>query len=216
MKRQILLPVILFSLLSLSAFADNILLLTNPKTKETNVFRTGSYIVYQLKADNSMHEGFIRNITDSSLVLDYAQVSLSQINIFAGSTKAKLVARRVVNEVGSSLLYAGMSVFDCGTNLIFYNDYYYWPVGGTIWVAGAVIAGLGYAFDWALSSPQHSVRVRNYKQWNASIVTDGQTQSTEKQNIQTADSTKIKPAPVAPPKEQQKKTNNTEDDVYGD
>lgn len=212
MKRHLLLSVLIFSI-ALSALAENVLLLTNPTSKETNVFRPGSYIVFELKADNSMHEGYIRDITDSSIVLDYSQVSLSQINIFAGSTKSRLSAGRVANALSHTLLYTGMTVFDCGLDIMLYDDYYYWPVGGTVWLAGAVIAGLGAAFNWALSPPEHAVRVRNYRKWDASIIVEGQPVP-EKQIVSPADTIQVQPAPVEPKKEKRKKI--TEDDVYGD
>ena len=214
MKRYFLLFVLIFSI-SLSALAENILLLTNPTSRETNVFRPGSYIVFELKADNSMHEGYIRDITDSSIVLDYSQVSLSQINIFAGSTKSRLAAGKVANALSNTLLYTGMTVFDCGADIMLYDDYYYWPVGGTVWLAGAVIAGLGAAFNWALTPPEHAVRVRNYKKWEASIVAENQpVPLPEKQVAPPADTIQTQPAPVEPKKDKKKKI--TEDDVYGD
>jgi|CXWL01.1.fsa_nt_gi hypothetical protein len=214
MKRPILLIAVLFSFLT-SALADNILLLTNPKSKETNVFRKGSYLVFELKADNSVHEGFIQGITDSSIVFDDSQVSLSQINIFAGRTKARIVAGHVANAVGNTLLFAGTSVFDCGTSLILNSEYYYWPLGGAVWAVGGCIAVVGYAFDWAISPRDHALRVRNYREWNASIVIEGQPQIINKQNVQIPDSTQTSPSPVDPKKERRKKSKITEDDVYG-
>lgn len=211
MKRSILLLAVIFSCLT-AALADNILLLTHPTSRETNVFRKGSYLVFELKADQSKHEGYIRAITDSSIVFDDSQVSLSQIHVLAGTTKAKLAARHVANTIGNSLLYAGLTVFDCGINLILYDDYYYWPIGGTIWAAGAVIAGLGYAFDWAVCPPAHSIRVRNYSQWHASILTEGQPVA-EEQKVLPKDTVPAQPVPVESPKK--KKNKITEDDVYG-
>ncbi|TAL58864.1 MAG: hypothetical protein EPN85_10530 [Bacteroidetes bacterium] len=218
MKRHILLLVTIFS--TLSVWADNILLLTNTKSQETKVFRKGSFIVFELKKDNTIREGFIRDIRESSLsfedLLFERQVSLSEINILAGSTKSRVAARRAVHAVGNAILYTGLTAFDCGLDLMFYNsDYYYWPLGGTIWAAGAVIAGLGYAFDWALCPPENSVRIRNYRQWNASIVAEGQQIITEKQKVQAPDSTQTTPVPVKPEKEKRKKSKITEDDVYG-
>ncbi len=214
MKRYIFLSAI-FSIIALSALADNILLLTHPKTKETNVFREGSYLVFQLKADGSMHEGFIREIQDSSLVFDQSQVSLSQINIYAGSTKAKIVAGRVAHAVGNTLLFTGMTVFDFGLNVMLYNDYYYWPIGGSIWLAGAFIAGLGHIFDWAISPPDRAVRVRNYKEWSASIINEEQPVIANSQKVQQPSDTTLKQVvPAVPAKGKRSKV--TKDDVYGD
>ena len=219
MKRSILLLAVLVSFLS-SAIADNILLLTNTKTGETNVFRKGSFMVFELKKDNTVREGYIREIQDSSLsfedLLFEGQVSLSEINFLAGSTKSRLAARRVVNAVGTTLLFAGTTVFDCGTGIIMGSDYYYWPLGGTVWLAGAFIAGLGHAIDWASCSPYHAVRVRNYRQWNASIIQEEQPQITEKQNTQPSDTIRTSPAQAEPAKEKKKKSKITEDDVYGE
>ncbi len=214
MNRSTLLFLALFSFLTFSASADNMLILTNPASQETNVFRKGSYLVFELKADHSQHEGFIREIKDSSIVFDNSQVSLSQMNILAGSTKANVAAGRIANAVGTSLLIAGTTVFDCGIDLILYNDYYYWPLGGTVWLAGAVIAGLGHAVDWAVNPPGRAVRVRNYRQWNASIILEGQKQITGSPNVQKQDSTQT-PVPVIPEKGKRKKSKITEDDVYG-
>ncbi|HEY4800718.1 MAG TPA: hypothetical protein VII99_16680, partial [Bacteroidia bacterium] len=149
MKKSFL-PFLFFLLLFfVSASAENILTLTNPNSKETEVFRKGSFLVFSLKADKSVHEGFIRYITDSSLVFDDAQVSLSQIDILAGSTKGKIIAGKIARAVGDVLVIAGTTVFDCGLSFFSIGDgaYYYWPIGGSIWLAGAFVAGLGYVFD---------------------------------------------------------------------
>ena len=114
MKKSILALFILALFFFQGASADNILTLTNPKSNATDVFRKGSYLVFNTKSDNSVHEGFIRDITDSSLVFDNAQVSLSQIDVLAGSTKGKIVAGRVANAVANCLIVAGTAVFDCG------------------------------------------------------------------------------------------------------
>ena len=162
----------IFSSFVFSASAENILTITNPDTKETEVFRKGSFLVFELKSDKSVREGFIQDISDSSLRFEDSQVSLSQINVLAGSTKAKIVAGRVLNGIGGALVIAGTTVFDCGLEFLATGDggYYYWPIGGSIWLAGAFIAGLGYAFDWASTPLDHTVRVRNYKGWSASII----------------------------------------------
>ena len=213
MKKILLLFVVFFSSLLSQASDGAFLLLTNPRSQESHVFREGSYIVFELKQDGSVHEGFIRDISDSSITLDYSQVSLSQIHILAGSTKGKLVAGRVANALGNTLLFAGTTVFDCGSNIMLYNDYYYWPIGGTVWLAGACIAGLGYMFDWALNSPESSVRVRNYRDWEPSIMREGQQRVPEKQIAPQNDSTQT--VPEKPKKGNKKKGNLSEDDVYG-
>ncbi|MBI4929409.1 MAG: hypothetical protein HY841_01510 [Bacteroidetes bacterium] len=228
MKKTILLFSFLFSVFIFSASAENILLLTNPKTQETEVFRMGSFLVFELKTDKSIHEGFIRDIEDSSLAFDdimfQAQVSLSQITILAGSTRGKVVAGKVANVVGDALIIAGTAVFDCGLDFFAYSDsYYYWPIGGTIWLAGAFVAGLGYAFDWAACPFDHAVRVRNYRDWNASIVASLQPSSegegTKQETSPKQDSTQT--PPVFSPenkksKIEKKKKNKIADDVYGE
>jgi hypothetical protein len=212
MKKRLLFLVSIICLTLNVVLAEHVLILTNLKSNETTAFRKGSYLVFELKSDNSMHEGFIREIRDSSIVFDDAQVALTQINVLAGSTRSKIVAGKVAHAVGTSMLYAGLTVFDCGTNLMMYNDYYYWPLGGTIWLAGAFISGLGYAFDWALTPPEQSVRVRNYKDWNANIIEEGQPY-VQKQISQPKDS--VQTTPVQPKKESKKKSKPIGDDVYG-
>lgn len=228
MKKSLLFFVVIFSSFALSVSAENILTLTNPKTQETNVFRKGSYLVFELNADKSVREGFILEIQDSSLsfndILFEGQVSLSEINILAGSTKGNIVAGRIADAVGNALIIAGTTVFDCGLDFIFYGDgnYYYWPIGGTIWLAGAVIAGIGYAFDWASSPFDHVVRVRNYRDWNASIIASPQPSPSGEganQNIISPlqDSTQgtTPPSPEKSSKGKRKKRNISDDDVYG-
>lgn len=162
-----------------------------------------------------MHEGFIMDITDSSIVLDYSEVSLSQINVCAGRTKSKIVAGKVAHAVGNTLLFTGATVFDCGADIILSSEYYYWPIGGTVWLAGACIAGLGYVFDWALCSPGNSVRVRNYRNWNAVIVREGQQPVSPKQILPQKEPSQTAPVPEPPKKEKKNKGNNSADDVYG-
>ena len=221
MKKSLL----LFFIALISAIiihAENVLILTKPNSGETDVFRKGSYLVFELKADKSMREGFIRDITDSSLVFDDSQVSLSQINILAGSTKAKIVAGRVASALGNALIITGTTVYDCGLSFFSYGDggYYYWPIGGSIWLAGAFIAGIGYIFDWATSPLDYSVRVRNYREWNASIVSSPQPSSRGEEANQNKisypqDSTQTV-TPPAPEKSKKEKRKLSEDDVYGE
>ena len=226
MKKSLLLLTVIFSFLLVRVSAENILILTNSKSQEADIFHKGSYLVFELKADKSVHEGFIREIKDSSLVFDDSDVLLSQITIFAGSTKAKIVAGKVANAISNTLLLAGIAAFDCGADLILYNDYYYWPIGGTVWLAGAFVAGLGYAFEWATFPFDHAVRVRNYREWNAKIIaspinqTTGQPLSSEEKVnqekiSQKQDSVQTVPAPGKSTKEQKKKE-KFPDDVYGE
>lgn len=224
MKKPILFFSFLFSLFISSASAENILTITNPETKETEVFRKGSFLVFELKEDKSVREGFIREITDSSIVFDEAQVSLSQMNVLAGSTKAKIITGRVLNGIGGALVIAGTTVFDIGLEFFAYGDggYYYWPIGGSIWLAGAFIAGLGYAFDWAATPIDHTVRVRNYRGWDAKIVIEGlpvQSEEHLKEEIksQQIDSTQTAtPSVEEKPAKEKKRKNKVADDVYGE
>jgi hypothetical protein len=238
MKKKLLLLSIVFFISLLCAWAENVLLLTNPKTGETDAFRKGSFLVFELKADKSVREGFIKDITDSALVfydvddpyIDYeyeiphnlnlyvGQVSLSQIIILAGSTKGKIIAGKVTTAIGNALVLAGLSLFDCGWNLFIYSDtpYYYWPLGGSIWIAGAIVAGMGYALDWAMYPFfHHTIRVRNYRGWDACIVQEEQEskKQTQKQILTPQDSTEQK---KTPPKEEPQKKKVFKDDVYGE
>ena len=180
------------------------------------MLRTGSYLVFELKADKSIREGFIKEIQDSSLsfqdILFEGQVSLSQIKVLAGSSKSRVNAGRAVNIAGNVLLIAGLSVLDCGLDFMFHSDYYYWPIGASIWIAGAWIAGMGYMVDWASIPFEHRVHVRNYREWNASIVKEGSEPlkqiAPEQKNIPQQDSTDISRPPA-------KEKKITDDDVYG-
>ena len=98
-----------------------------------------------------------------------------------------------------------------------YNDYYYWPIGGTVWAAGAVVAGLGYMLDWATPNDHH-LGTRNYRGWQAHIVSEENIQSQEKQIVQPADSiNNVMPNNTDKPKKEKKKTKySVGDDVYGD
>ena len=227
MKKIILIFIFLFSAFLQQVFAQNILTITNPKTQETHIFRKGSFVVFEIKADSSAHEGFIRSITDSSLVFDNGQVTISRVDVLAGSTKGRIVAGRIANGVANGLIIAGSTVFNCGLDFFAYSDgYYYWPLGGTIWLGGAVIAGIGYVFDWATCPLNHAVRVRNYRGWNAAIIKEGEEvqhqQSTESDsNGQEKISTQQDSVQTATPPEEkkykkEKNKSKIADDVYGE
>ena len=221
MKKSILLFSLFVSSFISGVSAENILTLTNPKTQETEVFRKGSFIVFELKKDNSIREGFIAEIGDSSLTFTdesyESQVSLSEINILAGSSKAKVTAGKIAGAVGDAMVVAGMTVFDCGLDFFSYGDYYYWPLGGSIWLAGAFIAGIGYAFDWAAHPLSHAVRVRNYRDWNARIINESDQPVVQEKVVPPVDSvkTEIIPYPDVLKKEKSKKSKSG-DDVYGE
>jgi len=217
MKKAFLLLLVVFSITAFSSSAENVLVITNPKSGESDIFKKGSFIVFELKADKSTHEGLIRTINDSSLEFDDGQVSFSQINILAGTTKAKIVAGHVANAVGNVLIVAGTTTFNCGLNFFSYGDYYYWPIGGTVWIAGACVAGLGYVIDWAAPFDRH-VRVRNYRGWEAHIANNEHTLVRENQVSPPADSSKtVLPDKSDKPKKEKKKIKTSaDDDVYGD
>ena len=192
MKKALLLLLVVIAFPIFSICAENVLTITNPKSGESDILRKGSFLVFELKADKSTHEGFIREINDSSLVFDYAQVSFSELNILAGTTKSKIAATKIANTLGGVLIVTGSTVFNCGLNFFSYGDYYYWPVGGTIWMAGACVAGLGYMLDWATpynNHGDHHVRVRNYRGWESHIVKEEQTFDQPKQRAESSDST---------------------------
>jgi hypothetical protein len=216
MKKTILFLLVVFSLTAFHSSAENVIVITNPKSGESDVFKKGSFIVFALKADGSTHEGLIRAINDSSIEFDEAQVSFSQMHILAGTTKSKIVAGHVANAVGTALIIAGTSTFNCGLNFFSYGDYYYWPLGGTVWLAGACVAGLGYMLDWA-TPLDHHVRVRNYRGWDAHITNDERIPAQEKQISQPADSSKtvLPYHPDKPKKDKKKRKSLGDDDVYG-
>lgn len=216
MKKSLLFFIFAFS--SFLVSAQNILTLSNVRTGENHVFRKGSFVVFGMKADSSIHEGFIRGITDSSLVFDNAQVSLSQIDILAGSTKGRIVAGRIANGFANGLIVAGSGFFNVGIEFFSASDgFYYWPVGGAIWLGGAVIAGVGYLFDWATCPLDHAVRVRNYRGWSAAIVKEEE--QTKQETISAPkDSSQAVTLPVEEKhkKEKRKRKNKFADDVYGE
>ena len=214
MKRA-LLPFLAILAFSYSSWAENILLLTNSKSGEINVFRKGYFLVFQLKSDNSIHEGYIRDILDSSIMFDDGQVSLSQINILAGSSKVNVVADKVVHTVGNAFLFEGTNVVKGGLYLVS-SDYYFWPLGGALCVAGGCLAGMGYLFDWA-SYPNHSIRVSSYRDWNVSIVQESEQVGKQKEGIQSTDTTSDRLSPSQKNHDRKKNNKrNSRDDVYGD
>lgn len=195
--------------------AENVLVLTKPDSSQSHIFRKGSFLVFELKSDGSIREGFIRGITDSSLVFDNAQVSLSQIIILAGSTKGKVVAGRIANAMAHGLIFTGSVLFNCGLEFFVHSDsYYYWPLGGAIWFGGAVIAGVGHVFDWAAYPLDYAVRVRNYRGWSAAI--QGTTSIEEKSQSFASDAPQEIALKEETKKEKKKKKKKvvTGDDVY--
>jgi hypothetical protein len=205
--RKILLfyTVLFFSVLR----AENVLVLTNPTSGKSHVFKKGSFLVFELKADGSIREGFIREITDSALVFDNAQVSVSQIIILAGNAKGKIVAGEIANAISHGLILSGSILFDWGWDCFWCDDcYYYWPLGSAIWLGGAIIAGIGHLFNWATCPFDYVVRVRNYRGWNATIQT---MPSVEKKVQLPTPETTVKEESK---KEKEKKKVITKDDVY--
>ena len=154
-------------------------------------------------------------------------------NKFEGWTKIERKRRRPSDPSVKETIYPKRH-FWCGFDLygnekwfielsngriVSYNDgnYYYWPIGGTIWLAGAFIAGIGYAFDWASSPLDHAVRVRNYREWNANIIREEGKIIDETKISQPQDSLQITTHPDSEKskKERRKKRILSNDDVYG-
>ena len=215
MKKLLLL--FIFTISSFVISAQNILTLSNPETGENHVFRKGSFVVFGMKADSSIHEGFIRGITDSSLVFDNGQAEMPQIDIVAGSTKGRIVAGRIANGFASGLIAAGSGVFNVGIEFFSASDgFYYWPIGGTIWLGGAVIAGIGYMFDWATCPLDHAVRVRNYRGWNAAIRSEDEPVQEKIAAPMDSSQTVTPPGVEKSKKEKRKRKNKFADDVYGE
>ncbi|MBI3500288.1 MAG: hypothetical protein HY063_00690 [Bacteroidetes bacterium] len=198
MKKSVALSII-FSCIFISAFADNVLSLTNPKTNQSDIFRKGSYVVFGIKADKSVHEGFIREITDSSLVFDNSQVSLSQIDILAGNTRERIRAEKTAETVAAVLIVGGItalcvaSAFTFQPNYHFHHHADFYP---HVWI------NLGYAINWNTLPVDRSVHLRNYGNWSAAIV---------KEELPETKSEKDSPKP----EKQKKKKNKTGDEVYG-
>lgn len=216
MKKLLLLLVFTVFLPS-GLYSENVLVLTKPDLSQSHIFRKGSFLVFKLKSDGSICEGFIRDITDSALVFDHAQVSVSQILPLAGSTKGKIIAGRIANALANGLILTGSILLNCGLDIFVYSDsYYYWPLGGAIWFGGAVIAGIGHAFDWITCPFDYVVRVRNYRGWIASI-SSSSTSTEDKINQSVQQETPNNPNSVTkdqPQKEEKRKQNIFRDDVY--
>lgn len=157
-----------------SAFSQNLLQLTHPHTGEKHLLKEGAFVVFRLKEDNTIREGYIREIRDTSLsfedLLFEEQISLNDITILGATNRSNANAGRVTHAVGNALILAGLTAFDCGIGFMVHSDYYYWPVGGTIWLAGALVAGIGHAIDWSARPMGPSIKVKNYREWRAEIV----------------------------------------------
>ena len=107
MKKALFLFFIIFLITTFQSSAENVLVITNPKSGESDVLKKGSFLVFELKADKSMHNGLIRTINDSSLEFDDGQVSFSQINILGGVARSRIAAGHVANAIGNVLIVAG-------------------------------------------------------------------------------------------------------------
>ena len=198
MKKALLIIVSLLTASFVQLSAQNVLSLSNPKTGETNDFRKGSYVVYGIKADKSVHEGFIRSITDSSLEFDNAQVSLSQIDVLAGSTRERIRAQRTAQTIGAVLIAGAITALCIASSSSFHSRNYYHPeFHAQVWI------NLGYVVDWNFCSLNRYVHPHDYSEWNSSIV---------KEKVQAQKDISYDEKPV---KEKGKK-NLSGDDVYGD
>ena len=201
MKKFTLFFITAFSLLvALSAvkgFAQNVLVLTNPETQQKEIFRKGSYIVFGVRSDSSVHEGFIRSITDSSLVFDNAQVGISQIDILAGNSREHIPAQRTAETIGTILIVGGITALCIAASASSFHStphYHHVEFHPQVWV------NLGYAINWGACPIDRSVHLRDYSKWKMSIVNEGQKIST--------------PSEEKPIKEKKNQT-EIEDDVYG-
>src|ERR1051326_1608210 len=199
MKKTLLFFIFLFSVSILQVSAQNVLALADTKTGETTTFRKGSYIVFGIKADKSVHEGFIRDITDSSLVFDNAQVALSQIDVLAGNTRERIHAQKTAETIGTILLVGGITalcVVASASSYHYHPHYHHSEFHPQIWL------NLGYIINWNTCPIDRSIHLRDYSRCTAKIVSEDQNASE-----------KISPSSDEKPKKEKSK-NDFEDDVY--
>ena len=180
---------VLFISLSAASFAQKALQLTSTRTGRVETVGKGTELLYRLKKDSGgvTHHGVLKAINDSSIVIGDETFSVSDMEVVAVHARNNDRDAEAARIVGNGLIIAGDIVTHAGLNIFINDDFYVWPVGGTIAFVGACIWGLGLIMDEIVSP---AIRENNTHagdlNWKAEII-ESQKKGKKKKKQQSSD-----------------------------
>ncbi len=158
---------------SLNSFAQKALQVTSTHTGRVETIGKGTQLIYRIKNDSnrSVQHGTLKSIGDSSLVINDDNIPVSQIEIVAINSRNYEREANTARAVGNGLIIAGDIVTHTGLSIFINDDFYVWPVGGTIALVGACIWGIGLLMDEIVSPAiRDNGRHAGDMNWKAEIV----------------------------------------------
>ncbi len=136
-------------ILSLSA-REKVLELTNSQTGDAKVFKHGSFLVFRMAGDSTVHAGFLKHIEDSTLVIYeprcITRVLVSEFHVLAGSAREELLAGNVLGSLGDAFAVSGKGCLEAGSAAVLTGNYYLFLVGLPVLAGGVGLWASGHAF----------------------------------------------------------------------
>lgn len=175
MNRNLLLSFLIFFLLTLSLSAQKTLQVTGARSGRLEIIKPNTELIYRLNNDSTLqtYHGRYSGVTDSTVMIDEQPIAISNLKI-VGIRASEAERERTMEAnraLGNGLIIAGDIVTHVGLNIFINDDFYIWPVGGSVALVGVAIWGLGLLVEGILAPVVHdNQRAKLSENWNASIV----------------------------------------------
>lgn len=189
-KTTVLLTGLLLVLASFGAFAQKALQLTGKRSGRTVIVQPGTELLFTRNSDSTLstRHGKLSEVTATDVTIGGEVIPVSDLKVVAVHDYRNERAGDAAQDIGRGLVIAGDIVTHVGLNFFISEDFYVWPVGGTVALVGACIWGLGLLVDEVMSPVIRSGKSPSDGNWEAAIVDTSDNGGKKKKKKKSRDS----------------------------
>lgn len=149
MKNRLLLSFILFTALSVSAWAQDVIRLSDNVRSKTYTIREGDFVSFYALTDSTTHSGEITYIGEKGMQVEGFTYTLDQVRIEKFNSKRRERNAEIAGFAGEIFMTCGQVVCRVGIEVCAADEKVGWTiglptlgVGAGLWLTGAVLHGI--------------------------------------------------------------------------
>lgn len=149
MKNRLLLSLLLVTVMSVSAWAQDVIRLSDNTRSKTYTIREGDYVSFYALTDSTTHSGDITYIGEKGMQVDGHTYTLDQVRIEKFNSKRRERNAEIAGFAGEIFMTCGQVVCRVGIEVCTWDEKVGWTiglptmgVGAGLWLTGAVLHGI--------------------------------------------------------------------------
>ena len=151
MKNRVLLSIILFTLVSVSAWAQDVIRVTDQHKNKNYIIREGDFVSFYAYTDSALHSGNITYIGEKGMQVEGYTYTMDQVRIEKYNSKRRERTAEIADFAGDGFMIMGQVVCRVGLEIVVWDEKVGWVigvptlgVGAGLWITGAVLHGIVY------------------------------------------------------------------------